>query len=142
MVYRITSRRLAQCLSIVAETSPDAFEYQSAVEDLRNVPWKSNAMRWSLAPPPQFDAREFHFFLSAAARDGLIEADDGDHLELALGHLSLEPWELRLTIKGWRFIENYDTTILGRWVGNVISNVPTIGTSVIAALIINHLIGR
>ena len=134
MTYRITNVRLAHALSIIGESAPEAFEYDSAVSAYSGEIFTSRKMRLTPAPTPRFTAKEFRFFLMFAFREEYVVKINDGGADIKNGFLSTDTDHLELSLKGWRFIETYDQPILSRWIRQILNNVPTIIISVLASL--------
>lgn len=133
---RITRARLATALSIVEEHGFGGMEYASAVDAVLNIPYQSRKMRWTVRRSPHFTPDEFRNFMSYAARAKLVDAGK-DTERLVVGQYHENSWVLRLTLKGYEFVEDHDRPILHRWASNIWSNFPTVVLSILGALAVS-----
>ncbi|UWQ13999.1 hypothetical protein K3556_13890 [Aliiroseovarius sp. M344] len=133
MSLPITRERLAQALSVVGEAGLDGMEYASAVNALMDGAYVSNKARWTLKSSPSFTSDEFRVLMAYAAREDLVEAGE-DTARLAVGQYHSNTWTLNLTLKGFEYVQDYDTPVLHRWGTNIRENLPTVVLSVLAAL--------
>ena len=127
MNFSVTNVRMAHALSIIAEKSPSYFQYSSH-EYLLTDSLISQKGRWTILPSPSFSRPEFHFFLTHAARENLIDVKDDYGIKLAAGHIELFPYEIRLTFLGWKFIEDNDITWLQFAAIKMRNNLPNVIT--------------
>jgi hypothetical protein len=78
---------------------------------------------------------EFERYLVLAWRDELITRSGYKELGDGQPSYEIEPEIVRLTLKGWRFLEEHDKSIARRWFSQIIENVPTIVASVVAFIL-------
>ena len=140
-VFKYNSRTMAEALLIVSEHGINGLEYNWLLNTWPSNErgWVSRRMRWSLVPPHKFTGEEFEEYMILAWRFGLLERSRYKEVDWLSGlNKSSYPIEneiIRLTRGGWEFTEKYGTSLLQRWVENVLSNLPTVILSAFSAVL-------
>ena len=146
MTFRFEKWKLAQALSIVGEQGIHGFEYNGLLTSWLSEKNKkrSKRFRFALTPAHEFVGKEFEEYLILAWRFGYLERSKYNEVDWKAGlnksSYATEDEVVRLTEKGWEFVEAHADPVTHKWGKNIVENLPAVLFSVTSAIIISWLI--
>ncbi|WP_217701832.1 hypothetical protein [Pseudooceanicola sp. HF7] len=121
---------------MIAAGGWEGVRHNHSVSVVSNERFETPRRSFSFVKPKAFSAIEFGDYVNLAKMDGLVEGDS----ENPPGAYSAE-WEtIRLTLKGWRFLEEQGGSFWNTAFRQVLQNIPTIIVSVAGALLARWLL--
>ena len=136
MSFRYRTKLMAEALQIVADAGWGGMVYNYPTQSLVGGVLQSNSMRWSISSAHKFTVMEFEHYLILARRDGLIARTGPSESEIYGVSYEIINEEVTLTLKGMRYLETHNQTLVNKWFHQIVENLPTIITSTITALFI------
>jgi len=138
--FRYRTKLMAEALQIVADAGWDGMEYNYPTQSYEGGVLQSNSMRWSVSSAHKFTIKEFEHYLILARRDGLIARTGPPESEVNGTSYEIVNEVVTLTLKGMRYLETHNQTLVNKWFHQIVENLPTIITSTITALFIGWVL--
>lgn len=134
-------RDMAEALFVIAEAGMAGMTYHGAVNAEVGRIYASNRMRYSLRPARVFSSAEFREIIGLAARERFVEAGE-DTETLKAGGYEIDPWVLRLTLKGHDFAKHHGTPTLNAWAARIGDNIPVVVLNGVIAVLVALIVER